>query len=150
MYQLRGNWTAAKRAMSSKAWVWHRDLQVGRMPNMQGRAPFADYHNYKRISWAIHHFSFQGIMSDSTLYSHLTNSDRFEKSVMMDVRKEMTLRIERLQRQQEALTKSLNKRFDVDEYRRLNIVNQHILVASSRRKGDWVRGDFPQYATLGK
>lgn len=89
-------------------------------------------------------------MSDSTLYSHLTNSDRFEKSVMMDVRKEMTLRIERLQRQQEALTKSLNKRFDVDEYRRLNIVNQHILVASSRRKGDWVRGDFPQYATLGK
>lgn len=89
-------------------------------------------------------------MSDSTLYTHHRIGDRFEKSVMMDVRKQMTLRIERLQKEQTALTVSLNKRFDVDEYRRLNIVNHHILVACERRKGEWVRGDYPQFATVGK
>lgn len=89
----------------------------------------------------------------SAIYSQSNgpgSNDRFMKTVLSDVRKEMTLRIERLQKEQTALTISLHKRFDGDEFRRLNIVNQHILVAYSRRRGEWVRGDYPDYATIAK
>ena len=89
-------------------------------------------------------------MDTNELHQPHGSKDRFVAAVMVDVRKEMTLRIERLQKEQTALTISLANRFDIDQYRRLNIVNQHLLVAFSRRRGDWVRGDYPQYAQVSK
>ena len=75
-------------------------------------------------------------------------NDRFISRVMLDVRKAMDIKIKNLQKEQASLTISLAKKFDCDEYRRLSIVNQHLQVAYSRRKGDWVKGDHPEYANI--
>ena len=87
-------------------------------------------------------------MEEKSQTQYGRSPDRFIKSAMSDLRKEMTLKIEKLKKEQKELMESLNSRFDCDEFRRLNIINQHLQVAESRRKGDWVRGDFPQYATI--
>ena len=62
----------------------------------------------------------------------------------------LTLKIEELQKEQARLKTAINKQFNTDDYRRLNIVNQHILVAKSRLKGDWGRGDYPEHSTISK
>ena len=76
--------------------------------------------------------------------------DRYTKSVMVDLRKELVGKIAVLEAEQERLIKELNSSFDCDKFRRLNIVNQHLHVANSRRNGEWLKGDYPEYVTISK
>ena len=89
-------------------------------------------------------------MSNNELYPPQGSRDRFVAAVMIDIRKVMSLKILALQKEQTRLTQSLAKYFDPDDYRKLNLINQHILVACSRRRGDWVKGNYPTYATIAK
>lgn len=89
-------------------------------------------------------------MPNNSNFQPHRSKDRFISSVLFDVRKEMTLKLEKLQQEQTRLTIALDKQFNVEDFRALNIVNQHIQVACSRRRGDWVRGDYPDYATIAK
>ena len=89
-------------------------------------------------------------MSDNNLYQPQGSRDRFVAAIMVDIRKEMSTRILELQKEQTRLTIALSEKFNTDDYRKLNIVNQHIQVACSRQRGDWVRGDYPSYATIAK
>ena len=77
-------------------------------------------------------------------------TNRFTKSIMAGLRKEMDLKIEALDREQAKLMEALNSGFNADDFRRLNIVNQHLQVANSRRKGDWLKGDYPECLIISK
>jgi len=76
--------------------------------------------------------------------------DRYNKSVLVDMRKEMTRKIEALESEQTRLIEALNGGFTNEDFRRLNIVNQHLQVAASRRKGEWLKGDHPQCIIISK
>jgi len=89
-------------------------------------------------------------MNDKSIYEPVVARDRLMAAVMVDIRKEMTQKIIALQKEQTRLTLLLADKFNVDDYRKLNIVNQNILVACSRRKGEWVKGDNLNYATIAK
>lgn len=77
-------------------------------------------------------------------------SDRFTKSVMVDLRKQMALKLEALRLDQARLKGELERSFSVDTYRKLNIINQHIEVTSERLKGKWLKGDYPQFVEISK
>jgi len=67
---------------------------------------------------------------------------------MAVVRKEMNSKQVRLELQQTELKEKLRVKFDNDTFRKLNIVNQHLEVAESRAKGEWVRGYFPKITSV--
>lgn len=62
----------------------------------------------------------------------------------------LTLKIEELVKEQAQLKNSLSQKFNAEDYRRLNIINQHIIVSKSRLKGDWGRGNYPEHSTISK
>ena len=84
--------------------------------------------------------SINTIMIDNELFQAKGTRDRYTASVMFDLRGEMNRKIGLLQTEQARLVTLLNEGYDDDAFRRLNIVNQHIDVAISRRKGEWLRG----------
>ncbi len=88
-------------------------------------------------------------MSDD-IYKHSGSRDRFAASVMYDIRKNMTAKIALLRAEQDKLNEQLKAGFDVDTYRQLSIINHHIEVATVRRKGDWLYGNFPQFKEISK
>ena len=73
--------------------------------------------------------------------------NRYTKSIMVDLRKELGGKIAALEGEQHRLIMELHESFDNDKFRRLNIVNQHLNVANSRRRGEWMRGDYPECVT---
>ena len=82
-------------------------------------------------------------MGNTTLSHGAGAKDRFQKAEMAVTRKEMNSKRIRLECQQLELVEKLRVKFDDDTFRKLNIVNQHIEVAESRAKGEWIRGNFP-------
>ena len=76
--------------------------------------------------------------------------DRFTASVMYDIRKKMTSKLTRLYSEQCELTEKLKSGFDNDTYRQLSIVNQHIEVATVRKRGEWLFGDHLQFTEKAK
>ena len=82
-------------------------------------------------------------MGNTTLSRGGGAKDRFQKAEMAVIRNEMNSKRLRLEVQQIELTAQLRDKFDYDTFRKLNIVNQHIEVAESRAKGEWIRGNFP-------
>lgn len=89
-------------------------------------------------------------MSNSILYPAAGSRDRFTKSVMVDVRKEMTSKLSDLRIEQHRLTELLAKGFDNEVYRKLSLVNHSIEVADIRRKGIWIHGSFPDIPQIAK
>ena len=69
---------------------------------------------------------------------------------MFDIRKEMTGKLEQLYIDQAKIEKQLSGSFNIEDFRKLNIINHRIEVATSRLKGEWLRGNFPQIAELSK
>lgn len=76
--------------------------------------------------------------------------DRYTASLMFDVRKTMTSKLQTLRDQQAELTEKLKAGFNTDIYRKLNIVNHSIEVATVRRKGDWLYGNYLQFTERAK
>ena len=89
-------------------------------------------------------------MSNSIIYSAHGSRDKFTASLMVDVRKEMNIKLASFRKDQAELVASIAVKFDNDQYRKLSIVNHRIEVAESRLKGEWLRGSFPQIAELSK
>ena len=82
-------------------------------------------------------------MGNTTLSHGGGARDRFQKAEMAETRSAMNSKREKLECQQLELLEKLRVKFDDDTFRKLNIVNQHIEVAESRAKGEWIRGNFP-------
>jgi len=87
-------------------------------------------------------------MGNTTLSHGGGAKDRFQKAEMALVRREMNSKQVRLDLRQAELKEKLRLKFDDDTLRELNIVNQHLEVAESRAKGEWVRGYFPQITSV--
>lgn len=77
-------------------------------------------------------------------------ADRFTKSVMVDVRKELFAKLKDLRAEQSRLMASLERRFNAEEYRNLSIINHRIEVTGERIKGKWLHGDYPDYVDIKK
>jgi len=83
-------------------------------------------------------------MGNTTLSHGGGARDRFQKTEMAGVKREMNSKLAGLELQQFELMEKLSVKFDDDTFRKLNIVNQHLEVAESRAKGEWIRGNFLQ------
>ena len=89
-------------------------------------------------------------MSNSNLYPAHVTRDRYSASVMVDLRKEMTSKLEGLRIEQAQLVETLAKGFDNEVYRKLSVANHRIEVATLRRKGIWLHGSFPEIPQIAK
>ena len=85
-----------------------------------------------------------------SIYQVNGSRDRFTASITRDIRKEMIGKIDHLRAEQKRIEKELSESFDIGEFRRLNIINHHIEVATSRLRGEWLNGNFPAIPELSK
>ncbi|HEY3389991.1 MAG TPA: hypothetical protein VGK38_10500 [Prolixibacteraceae bacterium] len=86
-------------------------------------------------------------MSNSLLYVGQGARDKFTKAAMIETRRDMERKIWALETKQNDLIDKLKESFDIDSFRNLNIVNHHIEVAKSRKRGEWMYGNYPEFAT---
>jgi len=86
-------------------------------------------------------------MGNTTLSHGGGAKDRFEKAELKAIRNEMSLKQFTLEAKQKELIAQLAKGFDNDLFRKLNVVNHNLEVAESRKKGEWLHGNFLQIAS---
>ena len=86
-------------------------------------------------------------MGNTTLSHGGGAKDRFEKAEMKAIRNEMSLKQIKLEEKQKELIAQLAMGFDNDLFRKLNVVNHNLQVAESRKKGEWLHGNFLQIAS---
>lgn len=73
--------------------------------------------------------------------------NRYDVEILSDLRKEMDTRIDTLRIEQAGLVAALELGFSDDVYRKLSIINHRIEVATIRHRGDWLHGNFLDYAS---
>jgi hypothetical protein len=71
-----------------------------------------------------------------------------ETQLAIGIKKEMSFHLDKLRKEQETLLDKLNKGFDNETFKSLNIINHRIEVAESRSNGEWLKGDFPVIADV--
>lgn len=76
--------------------------------------------------------------------------NRYDVEILSDLRQEMESKLDALRIDQARLVKALELGFNDNDYRKLNIVNHRIEVATIRQKGDWLHGDFPEIVRVSK
>ncbi len=76
--------------------------------------------------------------------------NRYDAEILTDLRKEMSAKLDTLRAEQGELVAILKLGFDNEVFRKLNIVNHRIEVATIRHKGDWMHGSYPQYVEMAK
>jgi len=73
--------------------------------------------------------------------------NRYDVEILSDLRKEMETKLETLRIDQAKIVEALELGFNNDDYRKLSIINHRIEVATIRHRGDWLHGNFLDYAS---